>query len=107
MNLKAAALLERLQDLHQHTANELDRLSMFPDDDPFEDGDVLWFEKRFTRPEYRPSSKVYTYAAIRCEGLWYSTGPKAPKGYAWNDFVVFLGEGVEQVWVGNEWTEAF
>src|SRR4051812_36954809 len=72
------------------------RRDLYPEADPFEDGTLLRFDKRF-------GSKSYSYAAIRTDGLWYSTGPKAPKGFTWAEMVEFWVDGVDEVWIVSEY----
>lgn len=69
-------------------------------DDDFPDGAVITFTKRF------PGGTVdYNYAAIKTihhnvgedVELWYTTGPKAPKGYTWEELTKWMGNGVEEV----------
>lgn len=54
------------------------------------DGTVIRFAKRFQR-----SGKIYTYAGIRADGLWYLSG-KREQGQArtWDELVDFLSGGV-------------
>lgn len=75
-------------------AGELERLRMYPAEDPFAEDDdvVLRFEKRFG-----VGGKPYTYVASRVDGLWYLTGGRAPQGLCWDDFVDFMGLGVDEV----------
>lgn len=35
---------------------------------------------------------VFHYAAIRVNDLWYTTGPKAPKGYSWEQLLAWLDD---------------
>jgi hypothetical protein len=46
---------------------ELARLERFPEDDPYEDDAVLKIYRRV-------GGTLYTYAAVRVQGLWYLTG---------------------------------
>lgn len=56
--------------------------------DVYTDGAVITFIKQF-----QEDGVAYHYAMIKARGLWYSTGPKAPKAYAWEDMVVWLTSG--------------
>ena len=56
-------------------------------DDIFDEGDVLAFTKQFTK-----DGMVYSYAAIKTNGLWYTTGPRGNK-YTWDEFVLWLVSG--------------
>lgn len=53
--------------------------------EPEEDGAVIAFRVRFM-----PRGPKYHYAAIRANGLWYTTGPTSPKGYGWDELVSWL-----------------
>lgn len=61
---------------------------------------VVRFDKEFH------SGRIYQYAAILAsDGLWYTTGPSAPKGYSWEQLITWLvGDGPEipTVWVCSE-----
>jgi len=37
---------------------------------------------------------VFNYAAIRVNGIWYTTGPKSPKGYPWEELLSWLDDPV-------------
>ncbi len=67
---------------------KMDLISGFGEDD-FEEGTVFKFKKRFSA-----SSTEYSYAAIKAEGKWYNTGPRAPEGRDWDEFVVWLVTGI-------------
>ena len=55
-----------------------------PDDYP--DGTIIKFRKRFG------NSTWYRYATIKAKGLWYTTGPRSPKGYTWDELTAWLGD---------------
>src|SRR5215207_7663808 len=63
-------------------------------EDDYEDTCVIRFDKRFT-----DSGRVYSYTAIKCGDQWYTSGPKAPGPYSWEQLARFLSQGVEQLWV--------
>lgn len=43
--------------------------------------------------QFKNSDKKYQYAALKCtDGLWYTTGPKSPKGYTWHELLLWLLE---------------
>lgn len=65
-----------------------------------EEEDVIYFRLAFA-PLF---NKYYTYAAIKINGLWFSTGPKAPKGYS-NDEMVrwWMNNDVQNVCIAFEW----
>jgi hypothetical protein len=73
---------------------ELDRLESMPEE-PTNDPNIIYFEKSFYTSE-----KKYTYVAVKAgDGLWYSSGPKAPKGYTWEELWEFMSKGVDEVWI--------
>jgi hypothetical protein len=65
---------------------ELKRLESRPAE-PEEDGNVITFQKQFAA-----GGIVYSYAALKAKGLWYTTGPKSPKGYTWDELLDFIGD---------------
>lgn len=49
---------------------------------------VVYFKKQF-----EGSDKVYDYVVLRArDGLWYTTGPRTPKGYSWHELLLWLME---------------
>lgn len=72
---------------------QIEHLERFPDDDPFVDGTTLIFQKSFpSNPEQK-----YSYSAVRADGLWYVTGARSPQGFTWNQFVNWMGLGVDEI----------
>jgi hypothetical protein len=58
-------------------------------EDVYEYGAVFTFDKQFT-----PTGIAYTYAVIKAyDGKWYTTGPRSPKGYTWQELAVWLVSG--------------
>lgn len=49
-----------------HLDEQIRMLEQFPGQDPYEDGDVVRFELEW-------GGQVYTYAAVRAGGRWYTT----------------------------------
>lgn len=76
--------------------NKLAMIESYGEDD-FEDGAVLVFDKVM-------GNQTYKYAAIKAVGLWYTTGPKSPKAYTWDELVSWFSEGtpVFEVWYVSE-----
>lgn len=75
-----------------------------------EDEHVIFFKLRFAPRQdvinFRPDaySRWYTYAAIRMVGLWYSTGPKAPKGFTTEEMIRWWTDNdVTDLHVAAEW----
>ncbi len=65
-----------------------------------EDDHVVFFRLAFA-PMF---NKYYTYAAIRTNELWYSTGPKAPKGFTTAEMIKWWTDNdVQEVHVAIEW----
>lgn len=75
-------------------SRQLAHLKRFPDEDPFADGTTLIFQKGFPS---NPDQK-YSYSAVRADGLWYVTGSRSPQGYTWDQFVNWMGLGVDEVY---------
>jgi hypothetical protein len=84
-----AALAAEVQKKRVEAELELKRsiLSGFGDD--LVDGTIVQFWKQFT-----VGGREYMYAAIRADGKWYTTGPKSPKGYTWEEFTLWLVSGI-------------
>lgn len=89
------ALQEIASRLARHTSH-LRELDKYPDADPFENGAILRFEKRFPRSE-----QTYTYVALKKDDAWWVTGSRAPQGITWDEFVDFMGIGVKEVYHVN------
>jgi hypothetical protein len=58
-------------------------------EDTYRDGTVFKFSKKFVE-----GGDSYTYAVIKANGKWYTTGPKSPKGYDWDEFILWLVSGI-------------
>jgi len=74
---------EFLEQLPKEPGNDNEDNSLTP---------VVYFEKSF--PNF---GRVYKYAAIKITqdtglGLWYASGPKAPKGVIWHELLLWLME---------------
>lgn len=67
--------------------------------DELTDEDVLFFKYAFTTGCY------YTYCFLRCNGLWYGTGPRAPKGFTTAELIQWLlnARDVKDVWRATDW----
>jgi hypothetical protein len=76
--------LEMLSNQEARIQMQMDRLAQLPEDD-FGNGAVITFQKQF-----REGGRIYDYAAIKAAGLWYSTGPLAPKGFTWDALMAWL-----------------
>jgi hypothetical protein len=68
---------------------QIETLSRFPDEDPYEDGTTLEFTRDFPNGE-----KTYDYSARRANGVWYVTGTRSPNGVRWSEFINWLGLGL-------------
>jgi len=82
-------------------AARLEATKRFGDDD-WEEGTVIRFDKVFTY-----GGKTYAYAMLKAGGLWYSTGPRAPKAFTWEEMIAWLLEGphaTTEMWVVSEYT---
>lgn len=65
-------------------AEELARLEALPEEPP--EGSVIRFNMQFDG-----HGTVYDYAAIHCgDGKWYTTGPRSPKGYTWDQLLDWM-----------------
>jgi hypothetical protein len=90
--------LERQLDLEYEKQTLIEAI---PDLSQFEDDTVLFFKMRF-----QPEGKLYTYLALKCIGLWYTTGPRSPKGYSNEQFRAWLaGNYITELWIDVEWEQ--
>ncbi len=71
--------------------------------DTWPEGTVFRFEKIFV-----PYGRVYTYATIKAgtgSDCWYTTGPKNPGPFTWDELIRFIGsENISKVRVAILWT---
>lgn len=73
---------------------QLKHLERFPDEDPFIDGEVLFFEKSFPNT---PDQK-YSYTAVRIAGHFHVSGARSPQNVTWAELVDWMGLGVDEVY---------
>lgn len=81
----------------ERAERRLELLRNIPEE-PDYDLNVIFFEKQF-----RPGQQTYSYAAIRVNGYWYTTGPQGGgEPRTWEDLMVWLGAGAE-VWFATNY----
>jgi hypothetical protein len=98
---RAEFLARRIEQMEE----ELQYIEELPAE-PRMDGDdatVIWWVAR-----WEGGTHDYTYAAVRAgDGLWYTTGPHTPKGYAWADLIEWIDKEARPVdnavWVAASW----
>jgi hypothetical protein len=90
---RIASLEEQARRLLEHAQEMRNKVERFGEDD-YPDASVIVFNKRFTLPE----GYLYQYSAIKTNNLWYTTGPKSPKGYTWDQLINWMGDGVEEIY---------
>lgn len=79
---------ETLQAQIDRAYDELGKLDAQPVEPDRDEVNLVWFEKSFGT-----YSRVYTYAAVKADdGLWYTTGPRSPKGYTWEELMDWLSQ---------------
>lgn len=99
-----ATEVQRTQHDIERLERRLELLKSFPEEDPFDDGDVIHFTRRLG-----PTSRArnFHYVAMRQNGQWYLTGKlnKTPK--SWGSLVKMLTDGflVGKVWFVTGWEE--
>jgi hypothetical protein len=81
LEIQAEIVLDKLAQL-----DELER--KYGGEDQFKPGDVITFNYRFDK-----TGRNYSYAALFVNGLWYTTGPRSPKGYTWLELVAWWERG--------------
>lgn len=75
-------------------ARHLSKFEIFPEEDPCEDLEVLYFVRKYKN---QPQEE-YHYAAIRVEGKYYVTGSNSnPQGYTWSQLVDWMVGFVTEV----------
>jgi hypothetical protein len=84
-----AALAAEVQKKRVEAELELKRSILSGLGDDLVDGTIVQFWKQFA-----VGGREYMYAAIRADGKWYTTGPKSPKGYTWEEFTLWLASGI-------------
>lgn len=91
----AATTLTKLQDSLLRQAAEvqakIDYLESLPKEPVWDDDkpNVIYFQKQFSE-----GGRFFDYAAIKAgDGLWYTTGPRTPKGFTWQALIEWIDEG--------------
>lgn len=94
-------LLRRIEQMQA----ELEKIEDMPSEpEGMDDGAnaILW-DARFPG-----GTRTYSYAARKADdGLWYTTGPRSPKGYSWSDLINWIYENSEDeptLWTVSEWS---
>jgi hypothetical protein len=72
------------------------RIAELGQDSDYPDGTVLAWDQHWVN-----SATVYSYAAIKANNLWYTTGPRSPKAYTWDQLVYWMltGEQPNGIWM--------
>jgi hypothetical protein len=92
LEARTKRLRERADKFLEYAADERAKRQNKFGNDIHPDNTVIRFRKRF------PNGTVnYRYAAIKADGLWFTTGPKAPKGFTWEQLTTWMGDGVERI----------
>lgn len=76
---------------------EILRLMSLPEEPTFKDDrpKVVFFQKKFSG-----TRRIYDYAVIKAgDGLWYTTGPRTPKGYTWDELVDWMYEDGSEIYM--------
>lgn len=91
----AVTSLSKLQDALLRQAAEvqakIDYLDSLPKEPVWDDDkpNVIYFQKQFSE-----GGRFFDYAAIKAgDGLWYTTGPRTPKGFTWQQLIEWIDEG--------------
>lgn len=76
-----------------------ERIAALPDFEAFPDESVLFF-----RMQFQEGGQSYTYAMIKCNGLWYTTGPRSPKAYTSDTILEWFSQhNAYDIWEAVEW----
>lgn len=89
--VKQKSRIEALEARINAMMDEVQRLKSRPEE-PDKDVNIVYFTKQFT-----VYGKVYSYAAIKAAGLWYTTGPRAPKAYSWDELLDFIDDDDDEI----------
>lgn len=96
-----AARRDRLEREAARLSERIAMLDNLPEEPELADGEpvVIYFARTFSKR----GAKQYDYAAIKAgDGLWYTTGPRTPKGYKWPELIQWVQEnGPVAVWVAT------
>lgn len=96
-----AARRDRLEREAARLSERIAMLDNLPDEPELADGEptVIYFARTFSKR----GAKQYDYAAIKAgDGLWYTTGPRTPKGYKWPELIQWVQEhGPVAVWIAT------
>jgi hypothetical protein len=68
--------------------------------DHYPDGTVVAFTKRFSEDSH---ARTYRYAAIKAEGLWYTSGPKRNGPWLWEDLMRWIQGDLDSLKVFVSW----
>ena len=98
-----AARRDRLEREAARLSERIAMLENLPDEPELLDEESAVI--RFTRTFSKRGAKQYDYAAIKAgDGLWYTTGPRTPKGYKWAELIQWIQEnGPVEVWVVSQY----
>lgn len=92
--------IETLRARRERIDAEIARVESLPPEPTTEDPDgalVIWFEKRI-------GGNTYTYAAVKTPNGWYTTGPRTPKCYTWQQLVEWINADDEvAIWQADSW----
>lgn len=93
-------MIDHAETLRRHAdrlLDQADRIERWAELLDLEEDAVIFFRKEFG------GSKVYTYAGVLVDEVWYLTGSgRYPNAFCPGDLVEFLSTGVTEVWVATE-----
>jgi hypothetical protein len=93
---------ESLRRLALEAMEEVLKLESLPSDNDFEDGDVIWYRRKFNPADDRE----YTYAAVKIAGVgWVTTSVRGDARYlSWDQLCeLFVSGHVSELWVATAW----
>lgn len=80
-------LQKQAEYIMEQITKEQEKIAKYGTDD-FADGTVISFQYQFV-----PKGVWYSYAALKWNGLWNTTGPKSPKALTWSELIAWWEQG--------------
>lgn len=100
-------LLESIERYEARVAQAREQLAQVqsrPAEPDYAEEPVIRWDMRFCS-----HGTVYSYVALRCaaDGLWYTTGPRSPKGYTWDQLMSWIesNQVVGRIWIVSDYEE--
>lgn len=80
---------ELAKGMMEHWANELHKMSRYPETESYPDGTVIHFTMTY-KTGHGDEEATYDYAAIKSAGKWYTTGKNSPQKVTWTELTEWM-----------------